>query len=110
VLERASPAVCWPLFALLIHTGVRIGEAQALTWGTVRLSERRIAIGRQQRVKTEASVRYVPIPASLAELLTAHRLRSPGGPADPVFPFPLSSSQRAQRAFRPRPPGPGCTR
>jgi integrase len=100
-LEGATPAEWWPLFALLIYTGLRIGEAQTLSWGSVRLAERRIAIGRQQqRVKTEASVRDVPISAPLAELLAAHRLRFPAGPADLVLPFPLSSYQRAQRAFQ----------
>jgi integrase len=100
-LERATVAPWWPLFALLTYTGLRIGEAQGLTWSAVRLAERRIAIGRhQQRVKTEASVRDVPIPESLAEILASHRLRHPDGPADPVFPFPLNCYQRAQRAFR----------
>lgn len=100
-LERATVAPWWPLFGLLIYTGLRIGEAQTLRWSAVRLAERRIAIGRQQRVKTEASVRDVPIPAPLAELLATHRLGCPGsGPADLVFPSPLSSYQRAQRAFQ----------
>jgi integrase len=90
----------WPLFCLLIYTGLRSGEAQTLCWGALRLAERRIAVGRQQRVKTEASVRDVPIPAPLAELLAGHRLRYLGGPADLVFPIPLCSYQRAQRAFQ----------
>jgi integrase len=50
--------------------------------------------------KTEASVRDVPIPESLAELLAVHRLRCPAGPADLVFPLPYSRYQRAQRVFR----------
>jgi integrase len=100
VLERATPAPWWPLFALLVYTGLRVGEAQTLEWGAVRLAERRIAIGRIGRVKTEASVRDVPIPEPLAELLAAHRLVHPAGPGDPVFPAPLGSYQRAQRAFQ----------
>jgi integrase len=30
----------WPLYAVLIYTGMRVGEAQALRWGDVRLAER----------------------------------------------------------------------
>jgi integrase len=77
-----------------------VGEAQTLPWSAIRLAERRIAVGRGQCVKTEASVRDVPIPEPLAELLAAHRLLVPAGPADLVFPPPLSSYQRAQRAFQ----------
>jgi integrase len=51
-------------------------------------------------VKTDASVRDVPIPEPLAELLAAHRLAYPAGPTDPVFPAPWGSYQRAQRAFQ----------
>jgi integrase len=99
-LQGATPSAWWPLFGLLIYTGLRVGEAQTLRWSAVRLAERRITIGRQQRVKTEASVRDVPIPTPLGELLSAHRLRCPGGPSDLVFPLPLSSYQRSQRAFQ----------
>lgn len=100
-LEAATPADWWPLFALLIYTGLRIGEAQTLSSGAVRLAERRIAIGRhQQRVKTEASVRDVPIAEPLAELLAGHRLRYPSGPADPLFPLPFGDYNRTQRAFQ----------
>jgi integrase len=99
-LQEACVAPWWPLFALLAYTGLRVGEAQTLPWSAIRLAERRIAVGRGQRVKTEASVRDVPIPQPLAELLAAHRLRVSAGPVDLVFPPPLSSYQRAQRAFQ----------
>jgi integrase len=100
-LQRATVAPWWPVYALLVYTGLRWSEAAGLIWAEVRLAERRIAVGRQQRrVKTEASVRDVPIPAPLAELLAQHRLRVAGGPADLVFPAPLDSYQRAQRAFQ----------
>ncbi len=100
-LQRATVAPWWPVYAVLVYTGLRWSEAAGLIWAEVRLAERRIAVGRQQqRVKTEASVRDVPIPAPLAELLAHHRLRVVGGPADLVFPAPLNSYQRAQRAFQ----------
>ena len=49
------------------------------------------------------SARDVPIPDSLAQLLAAHRVAYPGGPADPVFPHPFTYGQ-AQKVF-----GKGCT-
>jgi integrase len=100
-LQAATVAPWWTVYALLIYTGLRWSEAAGLIWAEIRLADRRITVGRQQqRVKTEASVRDVPIPEPLAELLAAHRLRHPGGPAEHVFPAPLSSYQRAQRAFK----------
>ena len=99
-LEAALPPEWWVLFATLIFTGLRVSEAQGLPGADLRLAERRIVIGGHRRVKTEASVRDVPIPEPLAELHALHRLRNPYGPADPVFPPPLSSYQRAQRVFQ----------
>lgn len=77
-----------------------MSEAQGLPGSDLRLAERRIVIGSRRQVKTRASVRDVPIPEPLAELLAGHRLRYPAGPADPVFPAPFNSYQRAQRVFR----------
>lgn len=51
-----------------------------------------------RRLKTTGSARDVPIPDSLVELLAAHRVAYPGGPADPVFPYPFSYGQ-AQKVF-----------
>ena len=52
----------WPLFATLIYTGMRVGEAQGLVWADVRLQQRRISIHEQERrVKTASSVRDVPV-------------------------------------------------
>lgn len=99
-LHRATPADWWPLFATLVFTGLRISEAQGLPGADLRLAERRIVIGGRRQVKTQASVRDVPVPEPLAEILAAHRLRFPAGPVDPVFPAPFNSYQRAQRVFR----------
>lgn len=100
-LESALPALWWPLFGLLVYTGLRIGEAQGLVWGDVRLADRRMTVSdRGGRLKTSGSARDVPIPDPLAELLAAHRVRLPGGPADPVFPAPLGDYRIARRQFR----------
>lgn len=71
----------------------------ALRWGDVRLSERRLTVqGRTRRLKTSSSARDVPIPDQIATMLAGHRVTCPGGPADPVFPYPFTYGQ-AQRVF-----------
>ncbi len=101
LLEAALPRPWWPLFATLAYTGLRVGEAQGLCWSDVRLSEQLISIhDRARHLKTAASVRLVPIPLPLARVLAEHRTRSPGGPADAVFPHPFGSYQLAQRMFQ----------
>ena len=75
------------MIATLVYTGLRVGEAQGLVGEDVHLAERRISIHEGNRhVKTPSSVRDVPIPEPLAEVLGAHFVRHPAGPADPVFP------------------------
>src|SRR6266513_1444552 len=67
-VRRALPPIWWPLFATLIYTGMRIGEAQGSRCGDVSLTGRRMAIhDRHRRVKTSASNRDVPIPVRSEE-------------------------------------------
>lgn len=100
-LQTVTPAAWWPLYALLTYTGLRIGEAQGLRWGDVRLTDRRLPVSdHARRLKTSGSARDVPIPEPLAEVLAAHRVRYPGGPADPVFPAPLDDYRTARRVFQ----------
>lgn len=100
-LESGLPRQWWALFATLTYTGLRVGEAQGLSWTDVRLSEQLITVqDRSRRLKTSASARVVPIPTPLARLLAEHRTRCPGGPADKVFPHPFGSYQLAQRVFQ----------
>ena len=100
-LEAALPRSWWPLFATLVYTGLRVGEAQGLSWSDVRLSDQLITVhDRGRRLKTSASARVVPIAGPLARLLAEHRTRYPGGPADLVFPHPFGSYQLAQRVFQ----------
>ena len=91
----------WPLFATLAFTGMRYGEAAGLLGSDVQLAASRIVIHEgARRVKSSASVRDVPIPAPLAQVLGAHLARVTPGPADPVFPAPLSVYDRAYETFR----------
>jgi len=100
-LEAALPRSWWPLFATLAYTGLRVGEAQGLSWSDIRLSDQVITVhDRGRRLKTSASARVVPIAVPLARLLAEHRTRYPGGPADPVFTHPFGSYQLAQRVFQ----------
>jgi integrase len=48
---------------------------------------------RTRRLKTSGSARDVPLPGSVVELLAAHRVAHPGGPADSVFPYPFTYGQ-----------------
>jgi integrase len=100
-LEAALPRSWWPLFATLVYTGLRVGEAQGLCWSDIRLSDQVITVhDRGRRLKTSASARVVPIAVPLARLLAEHRTRYAGGPADHVFSHPFGSYQLAQRVFQ----------
>jgi integrase len=99
-LESASPREWWPLFATLAFTGLRIGEAQGLHGGDVRLAERRIRVHEGERqLKTATSVRDVPVPEPLARLLAEHMTRFPIGPSDLLFQTPYNDYRAARRVF-----------
>ncbi len=99
-LEFATPREWWPLFATLAFTGLRIGEAQGLRGGDVRLAERRITVhDRARRLKTAGSVRDVPIPEPLARLLAEHLTRYPVGPSEAMFGAPFNDYRAARRIF-----------
>lgn len=99
-LECGTPREWWPLFATLAFTGLRIGEAQGLRGGDVRLAERRITVhDESRRLKTAGSVRDVPIPEPLARLLAEHLTRYPIGPSDFVFGLPFGDYRAARRMF-----------
>jgi integrase len=99
-LEYATPREWWPLFATLAFTGLRIGEAQELRGGDVRLAERRIRVhDGEHRLKTASSVRDVPVPEPLASLLAEHTTRFPIGPNDLHFGPPFNDYRAARRVF-----------
>jgi len=81
----------WRLFfELLVHTGVRIGEAVALTWADVDCGKRRVHVrrrlyrGRFDRPKSRYGRRSVPVSQGLAQGLW--RLRGTAPDEAPVFP------------------------
>ncbi len=104
-------------------TGLRIGEACGLRWQYVNLTDEPVYVddqslppmclgvrwnwvrGRYGTVKKDASVRIVPIPKELAEMLREHKAQSQFAAADdPVFAgrqgAPLNHHNVAKRAFR----------
>lgn len=107
-LRESVPSDWWPLFGTLVFTGLRVGEAQRLVWGDVRLSERVIWVrerphskpGDKNRLKTESSDRDVPIPEPIAIELARLSATLPAGPADPVFPGERGDYHSAYRVFK----------
>lgn len=82
LLDGADP-FSRPAFATLAGTGMRPGEAIALTWRDVNLATGTIQIGRS---KTAAGLREVDLPLGLVGELGEWKARSPAtSPADPVF-------------------------
>lgn len=100
-VEDVCPEEWWPLFATLIYTGTRIGEAQGLRAGDVKLAQRRLTIHEgHRRLKTSTSTRDIPIPEPLAEVLVDHFESLRARPTDLVFPAPLNDYGKARRAWR----------
>lgn len=98
--HAAGTAGCGALFAALAFTGLRIGEAQGLRGGDLRLAERRIRVHEGERqLKTASSVRDVPVPEPLARLLADHVTRFPIGPSDLLFDSPYNDYRAARRVF-----------
>ena len=100
----------WRLFfELLAHTGLRIGEAVALTWADVDLHAGRITVrrrlyrGRFDSPKSRYGLRVVPIAETLARGLS--RLRRTASDDAPVFPTSegthLDPSNVAARILKP---------
>ena len=101
-LHSACPPEWWPLFATLVYTGLRIGEAQGLRGEDLRFGNRVIVVRKtdERTLKTAASDRDVPMPKELATVLAAHCEEGMVGPADPVFAPPFSHYQTAYRRFK----------
>ena len=100
----------WRLFfELLAHTGLRIGEAVALTWADVDLGARRITVrrrlyrGRFDSPKSRYGYRVIPLAETLARALW--RLRGTASDEAPVFPMGdgthLDPSNVAARVLKP---------
>lgn len=86
LFEATAEHRLYPLWVLLATTGLRIGEALALSWGDVDLQRGRLSVRRalqRQRgrglvfvePKSDTSRRTVPLPAGTVLTLADHRLR-----------------------------------
>ncbi len=83
----------WRLFfELLAATGLRIGEAVGLTWENLDLGDQpkvkvreQVYRGKRKRLKSKDGKRDIPVPASIAEKLLAHRRDVYTSPKAPVF-------------------------
>jgi integrase len=106
--QAAVPSEWWPLFGLLVFTGLRIGEAQGLTWSDVRLAERVIHVRgpsrgnavSKRRLKNESSDRDVPVSETIACEIARLGATIPAGSSDPVFPGDLGDYHCAYRVFK----------
>jgi integrase len=83
-----------PFFALLTHTGIRIGEALGLRWESVHLGDdpyidvrEQVYRGeRKQRPKSHHGIRRLPLSPGMALALDRHRRASEfDAPSAPVF-------------------------
>jgi integrase len=98
--QEACPPDWWPFFATLFYTGARLGEVQGLRGADVLLSARRITIHEaDRRVKSNASLRDLPIPRMLETALAAHLVRFGPGPADVAFPGAFQSYEAVRRVW-----------
>jgi integrase len=75
----ALPAQWRLFFEFLSHTGLRIGEAIALTWDDIELDRRRLHVrrrlyrGRFDSPKSRYSIRTIPLAPQLTNALARHR-------------------------------------
>ena len=99
-LQEHCPETWWPLFATLVYTGLRVGEAQGLRGEDVRFTQRIIRVTDEHRsLKTASSQRDVPMPEELATLLAVHFEKHGIETADLVFPPPFNDYRQARRVF-----------
>jgi integrase len=88
-LLAAIPAEWFALFAFLLLTGARRGEAAGLRWDDVDLTRRVVTIRRSyEALPKSGQHRTTPISTELAIVLARHRMRSQR-PGPLVFPHPV---------------------
>ncbi len=76
--EESHRPVLYGLFATLVYTGLRRGEAMGLRWSDVDLDRRLITVRRSYEGRTKSGKqRLVPIPAELVPILKQHRQADP---------------------------------
>ena len=76
--EESDRPVLYGLFATLVYTGLRRGEAMGLRWSDVDLDRQLITVRRSYDGRTKSGKqRLVPIPAELVSILKQHRQADP---------------------------------
>lgn len=117
-LDRLLDAIrrSYPMYYMICsvarYTGARYGEILALTWEDVDLDHNRITINKQWAwlgsqgcgfapPKSQASIRTVPIPESLAEELIWHK----ADPGSRLFPLKSNRSSPINRVIQRHLPG-----
>jgi len=76
--EEMHRPVLYGLFATLVYTGLRRGEACGLRWSDVDLERRLITVRRSYEGRTKSGKdRLVPISAELVPILIQHKLADP---------------------------------
>ena len=117
--DEKYPAQMGLLAKTIGTTGLRIGEALALTWADVGTDAVRVSRSLRGRVvgdtKSVASRRTVPLPPGTRKALAAHRVASPNsGDADLVFcrldGSPLGAQNLTTQHLRPALDAVGVTR
>ena len=100
-LESEVERDWWVLFGLLIHTGLRVGEAQALRWEDIDFGRACVRVNtKYRRLKSNASDRTVPMTEELIGWLKAHRATVSDSFRDPVFTGQLADYFAAYRRFK----------
>lgn len=102
-LKAIEPLATRPLFVFLLETGLRIGEALALTYDDIDFKEKTVSVNKnvvfiggkrivQDTPKSAAGIRVVPVPDEALQLIT----RKADGTAL-VFPYTYSGARSALR-------------
>lgn len=102
-LKAIEPLATRPLFVFLLETGLRIGEALALTYDDIDFKEKTVSVNKnvvfiggkrivQDTPKSAAGIRAVPVPNEALQLIA----RKADGTAL-VFPYTYSGARSALR-------------
>jgi integrase len=106
LVEAAVPEEWWTLFAVLIHTGMRLGEAQSLVWGDFNFRDGvvdvrgKVQLDGTRRTKSKAGRRSVFITNELQQLLQAHAQTVASRPVDKLFPDRRAIKRSAYNAWK----------
>ena len=92
------------LWSLMVHSGIRRGEALGLNWADLDFADGTVNIasistpesrGRSRARRTKGKrARNIPLPEELVRELKATMLRRGASPKDPVFPLEEGGSER----------------